>query len=75
MCGGTDGRRARDEHATRGPARYCALLTIRTIGERAVAKVKTWKILDRVRCCLHRITMLVQAILALGKVESCYHSG
>lgn len=46
---------------------------IRGIGERAVAILKTWKILAKLRCCPHRATAIVQAILALHAVETHRH--
>lgn len=42
---------------------------IRAIGERAVATLKSWKVLTKLRCCPHRATALVQAILVLQLVE------
>ena len=38
---------------------------IRTVGERAVATLKGWKILAKLRCCPRRATAIVKAILAL----------
>jgi hypothetical protein len=43
---------------------------IRACGERAIATLKTWKILTKLRCCPRRATAIVQAILALHRVES-----
>lgn len=43
---------------------------IRGIGERAVAALKTWRILTKLRCCPQRGTPIVQAILALETVET-----
>ena len=34
-------------------------------GERANAKLKTWKVLRKIRCCPHRTTELVKAVLVL----------
>jgi hypothetical protein len=34
-------------------------------GERANAQFKSWKILRRIRCCPHRATTLVKAVLVL----------
>lgn len=34
-------------------------------GERANAQLKTWKILRKIRCCPHRTTELVKAVLVL----------
>jgi hypothetical protein len=47
---------------------------IRALGERAVATLKTWKILTKLRCCPHRATAIVQAILVLQAVESAPYS-
>ncbi len=46
---------------------------IRALGERAVATLKTWKILAKLRCCPRRATAIVQAILALHHVETDRH--
>jgi DDE superfamily endonuclease/Helix-turn-helix of DDE superfamily endonuclease len=43
---------------------------IRAVGERAVATLKTWKILTKLRCCPRRATAIVQAILVLNTVEA-----
>jgi DDE superfamily endonuclease len=48
---------------------------IRAIGERAVATLKSWKVLSKLRCCPHRATALVQAILVLQLVEEGRDSG
>ncbi|MBB5137214.1 hypothetical protein HNP84_006966 [Thermocatellispora tengchongensis] len=48
---------------------------IRACGERAVATGKTWKVLPRLPCCLHRATTMVQAILVLQLIEEGRHSG
>jgi hypothetical protein len=42
---------------------------IRALGERAVATLKGWKILTKLRCCPRRATTRVQAILALQAAE------
>jgi hypothetical protein len=42
---------------------------IRAVGERAVAILKGWKILTKLRCCPHRATAIVQAILVLQTAE------
>ena len=42
---------------------------IRAIGERAVATLKSWKVLTKLRYCPHRATTLVQAILGLQLIE------
>jgi DDE superfamily endonuclease/Helix-turn-helix of DDE superfamily endonuclease len=34
-------------------------------GERANAQLKSWKIMRKIRCCPHRVTTLVQAVLVL----------
>ncbi|KUL39428.1 transposase family protein [Actinoplanes awajinensis] len=43
---------------------------IRAPGERAIATLKTWKILSKLRCCPRRATAIVQAILVLHHVEA-----
>jgi hypothetical protein len=43
---------------------------IRGIGERAVATLKSWKILTKLRCCPRRATAIVQAILVLHAAET-----
>jgi hypothetical protein len=43
---------------------------IRACGERAIATLKTWKILTKLRCCPRRATTIVQAILVLHCVET-----
>jgi hypothetical protein len=46
---------------------------IRGIGERAVATLKGWKILTKLRCCPRRATAIVQAILVLHAVEADHY--
>jgi hypothetical protein len=48
---------------------------IRCRGERAVATLKTWKILTKLRCSPSRTTAMVQAILVLHHVENPTHQG
>ncbi|MFI6184208.1 transposase family protein [Nonomuraea sp. NPDC051191] len=48
---------------------------IRACGERAVATLKTWKIRTRLRCCPHRATTIVQAILVLQLIEEGRYLG
>jgi DDE superfamily endonuclease len=48
---------------------------IRARGERAIATLKTWKILTKLRCCSRRAISLVQAILVLHPVETDRHAG
>ncbi|WP_440065447.1 transposase family protein [Streptosporangium sp. OZ121] len=48
---------------------------IRAIGERAVATLKSWKALSKLRCRPHRATAPVQAILVLRLVEERRGSG
>jgi hypothetical protein len=43
---------------------------IRALGDRAVATLKTWKVLVKLRCCPRRATAIVQAILVLHRVEN-----
>ncbi|TMR88520.1 transposase family protein [Nonomuraea basaltis] len=48
---------------------------IRAIAERAVATVKYWKVLTKLRCCPHRATALVHATLVLQLVEEGRYPG
>lgn len=48
---------------------------IRARGERAIATLKTWKILAKLRCCRRRATPIVQAILVLHHVEANRYTG
>jgi hypothetical protein len=48
---------------------------IRARGERAIATLKTWKILAKLRCCPRRATAIVQAILVLHAVEANHYAG
>ncbi|MBO3751268.1 transposase family protein [Streptosporangiaceae bacterium NEAU-GS5] len=48
---------------------------IRGVGERAVATLKTWKVLVKLRCCPRRATAIVQAILVLHAIEADRYSG
>jgi hypothetical protein len=48
---------------------------IRGIGERAVATLKTWKILTKLRCCPRRATAIVQAVLVLQAAENARYPG
>jgi len=48
---------------------------IRARGERAIATLKTWKILAKLRCCPRRTTAIVQAILVLHHVEANRYAG
>jgi hypothetical protein len=47
---------------------------IRARGERAIATLKTWKLLIKLRCCPRRATAIVQAILVLHRVEANRHA-
>jgi DDE superfamily endonuclease len=42
---------------------------IRALGERAVATLKTWKVLAKLHCSPHRATRIIQAILVLQHGE------
>ena len=42
---------------------------IRALGERAVAILKTWKVLAKLRCSPHRATAIVRAIVVLQHTE------
>jgi hypothetical protein len=41
----------------------------RAPGERAVATLKTWKILTKLRCCPRRATAIVAAITVLQAID------
>jgi hypothetical protein len=48
---------------------------VRCRGERAVATLKTWRILTKVRCSHFRASAVVQAILVLHHVENPIYRG
>lgn len=48
--------------------RACARL--RSLGERAIAQLKTWRILRRLRCCPHRAGHIAKAVLVLQTRET-----
>ncbi len=48
---------------------------IRGIGERAIATLKTWKLLTKLHCCPQRATDLLAAILSLQHIEEQHTSG
>ena len=56
--------------ATTGADLNRAHAKIRARGERAIATLKGWKILVKLRCCPRRATAIVQAILVLHHVEN-----
>ena len=41
----------------------------RGLGERAVATLKTWKLLTQLRCCPRRATTIIAAIRVLQTIE------
>lgn len=43
--------------------------------ERAIATLRTWKLLAKLRCCPRRATAIVQAILVLHRVETDRYAG
>ncbi|MEV0609445.1 transposase family protein [Polymorphospora rubra] len=63
-------RRFRPKLSRRQKAVNRAHAKIRARGERAIVTLKTWKILIKLRCCPHRATAIVQAILVLHHVEA-----
>ena len=63
-------RRFRPKLSRRHKAVNRAHARIRARGERAIATLKTWKILAKLRCCPRRATTIVQAILVLHHVEA-----
>ncbi|GIJ78779.1 DDE superfamily endonuclease [Micromonospora phaseoli] len=48
---------------------------IRVLVERAIATLKTWRTLTKLRCCPHRATTIVQAILVPHHVDTNRHPG
>ena len=62
-------RRFRPKRSRRQKAVNRTHAKIRARGERAIATLKTWKILTKLRCCPRRATPIVQAILVLHHVE------
>lgn len=42
---------------------------VHTVGERAIATVKSWKLLAKLHSCPHRATALLAAVLVLQHVE------
>jgi hypothetical protein len=46
---------------------------VRAIGERAISTLKTWKLLNKLRCCPQRATAITQAILVLQHLEGAHH--
>lgn len=62
--------RHRPELSSRQKAVNRSHAKIRAIGERAIATLKHWKILAKLRCCPQRATAIVQAILVLHHVEN-----
>ncbi|MER6290608.1 IS5/IS1182 family transposase, partial [Streptomyces sviceus] len=43
---------------------------IRALGEQAMATLKTWRLLRKLRCSTTRITAIVRAVLALHLTTS-----
>ncbi|GAA4260820.1 hypothetical protein GCM10022255_091020 [Dactylosporangium darangshiense] len=48
---------------------------IRACSERAIAFLKTWKILTKPHCRPRRSTAIVQAILALHRIDTGRYAG
>ncbi|MEO3749012.1 transposase family protein [Plantactinospora sp. B5E13] len=68
-------RRFRPKLSRRQKAVNRAHARIRARGERAIATLKTWKVLAKLRCCPRRATAIVQAILVLHHVEANRYAG
>ncbi|MFI2270012.1 transposase family protein [Micromonospora aurantiaca (nom. illeg.)] len=68
-------RRFRPKLSRRQKAVNRAHAKVRAGGERAIATLKSWKILVKLRCCPRRATAIVQAILVLHHVEANRHAG
>ncbi|GGL92917.1 hypothetical protein GCM10012279_08220 [Micromonospora yangpuensis] len=63
-------RRFRPKLSRRQKAINRAHAKIRACGERAVAILKTWKILTKLGCCSRRATAIMQAIHVLPHVDA-----
>jgi hypothetical protein len=48
---------------------------IRALCERAVATLKAWRVLTKLRCCPRRATAIVQATLVLQLIDADRYSG
>lgn len=68
-------RRFRPKLSRRQKAVNWTHTKIRARGERAIATLKTWKILSKLRCCPRRATAIVQAILVLRHGKANRHAG
>ncbi|SCL67063.1 DDE superfamily endonuclease [Micromonospora peucetia] len=68
-------RRFRPKLSRRQRAANRAHARIRARSERAIATLKTWKILAKLRCFPRRATAIVQAILVLHRTESNRYAG
>lgn len=58
-----------------GPVRRSRASEIRARGEQAIATLKTWKILVKLRYCPRRATTIVLAKLVLHDIESNRYTG
>ncbi|WP_344612584.1 transposase family protein [Dactylosporangium salmoneum] len=67
--------RRRPKLSRRQKAVNTAHARIRACGERAIATLKGWKVLTKLRCCPRRATAIVQAILVLHHVETSRYAG
>ena len=61
--------------ASRQEAVNRAHAKIRARGERAIATLKTWQIVVKLRCCPRRATAIVQAFLVLHHAEANRYAG
>ncbi|MEU7716344.1 transposase family protein [Micromonospora chalcea] len=68
-------RRFRPKLSRRQKAVNRAHAKILACGERAIATLKSWKVLAKLRCCPRRATAIVQAILVLHHVEANRYAG
>jgi hypothetical protein len=68
-------RRFRPKLSRRRKAVNRAHAKIRARGERAIASLKTWKLLAELRCCPRRATAIVHAILVPHHVEANRYEG
>jgi hypothetical protein len=53
----------------------CSHAKIRAIGERAIATLKTWKLLAKLHCCPRGATAILATIFVLQLVEEQRYSG
>ena len=75
VCTSFKRRRFRPKLSRRQKTVNRAHAKIRARGERAIATLKTWKALAKLRCCPARATAIVHAILVLHQAENPTYQG